>query len=478
MVSVLTGGRVHRLYTVVVFILLASLDNVAIGLTPPLFDPIATQLGTDKGAIGGAVGATYVVSAVAAVGWAYFGDRTDRKRLLMVGTLIWALGTVTTPYAASFLGFLGAQILAAIGLGAVGSVGFSVVTDLIAPARRGLVMSFWGLSQAIGGLAGTLVAGLLGGPGSLWHRPFFVVAGLGLVATAAYLFTYDIPRGASEPALKDAVAAGEYEGRIELRDLHTIARRRTNVWLIMQGFTAQIVFGSLVLLPQLFQAKAEDIGFSEATAIKIGSVYAVVFQLGGVFSIIGGLVGDRVQRRHAGGRALVAAIGILGAIPFYVVLFFVPLRLSVADGSNSGSVITAVLKSIVTEPVMAASFLAAVVALALTSANSPNWFALIPEVNVPEHRGTVYSLGNLANGAGRAIGTSASSAFISALGRALPTPLNFVAGMALFQIFFIPTGIMYIFASRTSPDDIRDVRALLDTRGHVSAPDPSGRATS
>ena len=42
----------------------------------------------------------------------------------------------------------------------------------------------------------------------------------------------------------------------------------------------------------------------------------------------------------------------------------------------------------------------ATIALALTSANSPNWFALLADVNPPEHRGTVYSLGNLANGVG------------------------------------------------------------------------------
>jgi hypothetical protein len=35
------GGRVHRIYSVVVFIVLASLDNVAVGLVPPLYGSIA-----------------------------------------------------------------------------------------------------------------------------------------------------------------------------------------------------------------------------------------------------------------------------------------------------------------------------------------------------------------------------------------------------------------------------------------------------
>ena len=471
--------QAHRLYTVVVFIVLASLDNVAIGLVPPLYTPISQQFGVGEGAIAAATAATYLVSAFASVAWAYAGDRANRKPLLMAGTLIWAAGTLATALAPNYILFLTAQIVGAVGLGAVGSVGFSVVSDLISPRRRGLVMSFWGLSQGIGLLAGTLVGGLLGSAD--WRRPFYVITVVGVGATVAYLFTDTIRRGQSEPQLAGVFAEGEeYEYRINRSDLPVIVHRRTNVWLILQGFTAQLVFGSLVFLPRLFQAKAEDLGYSQTTAIEIGSVYATLFSLGGVFSIVGGLVGDRMQRRTPRGRALVAAVGILAGIPFYVALFFVPIRLDLADGSSN--VVGAVLSSVVTEPVMAASFLSALLALALTSANSPNWFALITEVNPPEHRGTVYSLGNLTNGIGRAAGNSLAGATFNGLARALPPPWNFAVGLAAFQAFFIPTGVMYWLASRTSPKDVHDVQRLLAERAEsahhteVRAPNqPSAR---
>jgi MFS family permease len=477
----LHGHLGRRLYTVVVFIVLASLDNVAIGLVPPLFSPIAQSLNVGEGAISFATGATYLVSAVAAVAWAYFGDRTDRKPLLMLGTLIWAVGTLGTALSPAFLGYVLAQLVGAVGLGAVASVGFSVVSDLISPRQRGLVMSLWGLSQGVGTLAGVLLGGLVGHAD--WRRPFYVLTGIALAATVAYLFTYNIRRGESEPQLAGVFAAGdEYEYRISRSDLPGILGRRTNLWLVLQGFTAQLVFGSLVLLPRLFQAKAEAIGYSQDTAIQIGSVYATLFQLGAVLSIVGGLVGDRLQRRTPRGRALVASVGILAAVPFYVVLFFVPLRLAVPAGSGTAGVVSAVLSSVVIQPVMAASFLAAILALALTSANSPNWFALITEVNPPEHRGTVYSLGNLVNGAGRAVGVGLTGPVFKALQSSLAAPLNFAVGLAGFQIFFIPTGIMYWLASRTSPRDIATVQAMLAARAtpgpHLPAnsPSPAGNA--
>jgi MFS family permease len=453
---------------VVVFVVLASLDNVAIGLVPPLYTRLSVAFEVNERVMGLVTAVSFLVSAVAAVGWAYVGDRTNRKPLLMIGTVLWAAGTAGSAFAGGYPTFFAAQVLAAVGLGAVGSVGFSVVTDLISPRRRGLVMSFWGLSQGVGTLAGTLVGGILGATD--WRRPFLLLSVVGLAATVAYFFTYDIRRGQSEPQLAGALAAGgDYDYRISRADLPQILARRSNVWLVLQGLSAQVAFGSLVWLPVLFQERALAQGYSLGTAIVVGSVYATLFQLGGALSIVGGLVGDAVQRRTPRGRALVAAIGVLAAVPLYFLLFFVHITIPVPDGAPSGTVIAAVLRSVVTEPTVGLSFATALLALALTSANSPNWFALIADVNPPEHRGTVYSLGNLANGVGRSVGNSLTAVATAGLRAAFLPPLNFAVGLAAFQLFFIPTGIMYWLASRTSPADIRAVNDLLTRRADAVA---------
>ncbi|MDP9799787.1 MFS family permease [Catenuloplanes nepalensis] len=453
------GGRVHRSYSVVVFVVLASLDNVVIGIAPPLYGRIGDGLDVSRGAIAGVISLTYLVSAVASVAWAYSGDRTDRKRLLMSGTLVWAAGTAGTALSGNFVMFVLAQLIAAAGLGAVSSVGFSVVTDLITPRRRGLVMAFFGLAQGVGSLTGTLLGGLAGNAD--WRRPFMVLTVAGLVATVAYLFTYDIRRGEAEPEL---AGTADYDYRISRADLPRIWRNRSNVWLVAQGLTAQVAFGSLVWLPVLFTERAKAQGYDDSTAVVVGTIFTTLFQLGGALSIIGGVIGDRLQRRTPRGRALVAAVGVLGALPFYGILFYVPMKITVPDGGSSGEVVAAVLASVVTEPTVALSLITAFTALAFTSANSPNWFALIGDVNLPEHRGTVYSIGNLVNSLGRAGGNALIGVAAKALAGAFPPPLNYAAGLALFQLFFVPTGIMYWLASRTAPKDIADVHATLLTR--------------
>jgi MFS family permease len=443
------------MYSVVVFIVLASMDNVAIGIVPPLYGSIGAAFGVGEAAIALATTVMFLISAVAAIGFAYAGDRTDRKPVLIIGTIIWIAGTFWSGASGSYPSFLLSQVLAAFGLGAVASVSFAVVSDLISPKRRGLVMSFWGLSQGVGTLAGTLVGGLLGHDD--WREPFFVVSIAGVVATVAYLFTYDVPRGDSQPEL----AGIDYEERIHIDHLPIILGRRTNIWLIMQGLTAQIAFGSLVWLPVLFRARAEAQGYSTSTAVIVGSAFATLFQLGGALSILGGLVGDRLQRRTPRGRALVAAVGVLAAVPLYVVLFFVPMRIDVPDGASARAVVSAVLADVFTEPTVGASLAIAVLALALTSANSPNWFAMIADVNPPEHRGTVYSLGNLVNGVGRAGGNALVAVAFRSLAGAFPPPVNYAVGLAAFQLFFVPTGVMYWLASRTVGKDMADTHAAL-----------------
>jgi MFS family permease len=459
----LRGGTAHRGYSVVVFVILASLDNVAIGLVPPLYGSIADEYRVDEAAIAVVTTVMFLLSAVAAIAWAYVGDRRDRKPVLIAGTLLWALGTGGTAFAGGYLTFLTAQVIAAIGLGAVASVGFSVVSDLISPRRRGLVMSFWGLSQGVGTLAGTLVGGLLGSQD--WRRPFLAVTVVGVLAAAAYVFTYDIPRGDSQPEL-DGVA---YDFRISRGDVTGILRRRTNVWLILQGLSAQVAFGSLVWLPVLFRSRAEHQGYSGGTAILVGSIFATLFQLGGALSILGGLVGDRLQRRTPRGRALVAAVGVFAAVPFYLVLFFVPMRIDVPDGAGAGAVVSAVLRNVVSEPTVGAALATAVLALALTSANAPNWFAMIADVNPPEHRGTVYSLGNLVNGVGRAGGNALVGVAFRGLSAAFPPPLNYAVGLAAFQLFFLPTSVMYWLASKAVARDMTEVHDLLTARAAGAA---------
>ena len=293
-------------------------------------------------------------------------------------------------------------------------------------------------------------------------------------ASSFYIADY---RGLDVPAVNElrskihSEGGGDYEYRIDRSQLPSLLRRRTNVWLILQGLTAQIAYGSLIWVPLLYQEKVIAEGYDPVTGTKVGGLFATIFTVGALFSILFGHVGDRLQRRTPRGRALLSMVGILAAIPFFLIFFWVPLRgLEVTEGADTITLIGEVLASVVTNPWIAAAFLSALIALALTSADSPNWFALITDVNLPEHRGTVYGMGNLVNGVGRSVGAVLTAGVASAIERAVPPPFNWALGLSFFQFFFLPTGYSYWKASETCPADIDEVSTLLEERATAVSP--------
>lgn len=464
------GGRRHRGFTVVVFVVLASLDNTALALMPPLIRDISRDLGVGETPLGLLTASVILVTAVTAVFWGYWGDRAERKPLLFGGTLLWSAGMAASTTATSFPVLAAWQCLAAVGLGAIASVGFSVVSDLVSPARRGLAMSFWGIAQGIGSWAALILVGVTVEGG--WRGPFLITALAGGTFALLYLTTYSPPRGAKEPTLARILEeGGTYDHQIERDHVPELLRHRTNRWLILQGFTAQIAYGSLIWISPLFQAKVEALGHAPATADAVGALMVAVVQLGALFSILAGHVGDRLQRRTLRARAAIGAVGILGAVPFFLATFLLPLHgLEIPEGATGGGAVTATLGALVSSPWVAAVFAVALVAQALTAADSPNWYALIADVNLPEHRGTVFGLGNLSNGIGRAAGNGLTGVTLGALSTALPPPTNYVASLCLFQVFFLPTGWCYWRAARTSPGDIHATEATLAARAADARP--------
>jgi MFS family permease len=451
-------------FTLVVFVVLASLDNAAIVLIPNMVLPVSEELGVSEGAVGAVTAAVILIAAVTAVGWGFWGDRSNRKRLLLYGTAVWACGAALSATATSYWMLFLWQAVTSVGLGSIASVGFSMISDFVRPARRALAMSFWGLSQGLGGIAGGLLASQLGAGD--FRRPLIIIAILGAGFGMLYSVAFDPPRGYREPELQALHERDiDYGHRIELSQLPEMWGRQSNRWLVLQGLLAQLAYGSLIWLPLLYQEKVIAEGYGMVTATKVGGMFAALWQVGGVFSILAGHLGDRWQRRDPGGRAKLSTIGILGAIPFFLCFLFLPLRgLEVTPGGSTATLLGEVLIGLVTNPWVGLSFLLLITAAALTGADSPNWLALLSDVNPPEHRGTVYGLGNLANGMGRSAGNGLTGVVAGAIEMAIPPPLNWAVGLAVFQTFFLPTGYCYWRASRSSPQDIRAVRSVLQSR--------------
>ena len=160
-------------------------------------------------------------------------DKFDRKRLLLVLYILFALATLACGLAPSYASLLVARIAAGVFGGVLSSLSQTIVGDVIPYERRGramgIVMTSFSVSTVAGVPIGLFLAAHLG-----WHAPFFGIAGL-----CALLVVF---AGMTLPALNAHLALGAGTsawGRIRTTLMDANHRRAflMSALLMFAGFT-------------------------------------------------------------------------------------------------------------------------------------------------------------------------------------------------------------------------------------------------
>lgn len=455
------------IYTIFVFIALAAFDNIIIGLFPPLFQSISKDLDVGVAKMGTVSAINILVTALSSVYWGYLSGKFKRKILIIIGTLIWVVSVFLTSICKSYLQLILFQVLTGIGLGCIASIGFSVLTDSIPYRFRGMILSLWGMTQGLGGIIGSLMASLVA-TSSDWRRPFVIVGFIGFFLIILYLFVKEPTRGESDPELKGLLNEGQsYNYFIEAKHILGILLKGSNIYLFLQAFFMNITTGSLIWLPTLYIYKIEQQGFSMNTAIIASGYLYAIFQVGGMTSVYFGHLGDKFQKKTYKGRALLTAVFVFLTMPLYILMFIVPMKdLSLPSGGNPLYLLIILLKQVLVNPWITLLFILSFFASAAQSANTPNWLALITDVNLPEHRGTAFSVANLSNSLGRTLGNVGVGLILSIVSNFSKEPNSYIITLCILQLFLIPSSYCYVKMAKRNVTDIVKVKEILKERGN------------
>lgn len=457
-------NKARIIYTIFVFVALAAFDNIIIGLFPPLFSSIAKSLDVSVALLGEVSAMNILTTAVSSIVWGYVAGKYKRKRLIMYGTIIWSIAVFFTSKSNNYIELLISQIFTGIGLGCIASIGFSVLTDYIPYKYRGMLLSLWGMSQGFGGILGSLMASIVGASSS-WRTPFAIVSVIGVILTFLYIFVREPTLGESDPELKSLISEGkEYNYNIKLSEVKEIISKKSNLLLLVQGFFMNITTGSLIWLPTLYIVKIKLQGYDNKTAIIASGYMFAVLQLGGLTSAFFGYLGDRFQRKSYKGRAVLTAVLVFLTMPLYIAMFAIPMNNLSLDTSNTYTILMSLLKEIVLNPWMSAIFVLAFLASAMQSSNTPNWLALITDVNLPEHRGAAFSISNLLSSLGRTIGNVGIGYLLTIVSNYRKEPSNYILTLMLFELFLIPAALCYLKMGKENLLDISEVKDILKER--------------
>ncbi|MDN3955116.1 MFS transporter [Sporolactobacillus laevolacticus] len=460
--------KFKTVYAITVYVSLAAFDNIVIGLFPPLYKSISHDLNVAISSMGVISAINILATAFSSLYWGYLSGKYTRKRLVMIGTLIWVVGVYLTSLSGSFIHLLLCQIITGVGLGCIASIGFSALTDYVPYHSRGMILSLWGMSQGFGGIAGALIAAIISTM-SNWRIPFEILAIIGMLLIVFYFFVEEPRFGNAEPELQKLMDRGmDYSYRIGIGQIMDMIGKRSNLLLFLQGFFMNIATGSLIWLPTLYISKIEQLGYGTKIAVIVAAFLFGIFQIGGTFSSFFGYLGDVFQRKSYKARALITAVFVFLTMPLYILLFIFPIdQLSLPNTTNSVTLFISLLGDLVSNPWILSLFVISLLASAAQSANTPNWLALITDVNLPEHRGTVFSIANLANSLGRTVGNLGIGAVLAIASIYLDSPGKYILTMSILQLPLIPSALCYYFMAKYNVRDIHSVKKTLGKRGKI-----------
>ncbi|MBN1214788.1 MAG: MFS transporter [Candidatus Lokiarchaeota archaeon] len=414
-----------------------------------------------------------LISAFFALIWGYYADKFNRTTILFAGAVSWTIGMILTGISPNLQILITSRMLSGAGLGCVLPIGYSIISDAIPPDERsgwfGILAILSAISNAIGqGLSGFL------GPIFDWRFPFFLLSAISVVIIILLLFIKLPYRGTSEAELMELSDLNlEYSFRISKKDLKQIIGKKTNLYLIIQGFFS-IIPGTILIY--FIQSILITYYFYDIPAAISGQTAAVFAALIGIGYLIGNIVlsqlGDVLYRRNRKNRVRLSTICMLLAIPTGLLMLYllVPVDITKLDivypepfpKSETFSYLFKTIGQIFTKyPQFIYFFVFAFLASFLSAGPVANRNAVMIDVNLPEHKGTAASFFNLSEQIGKGITLLLSFMLISFLGNMFIT--------LEFSIFFwLPAGILWFFAGKNVTKDMDKKSQILQERKQIT----------
>jgi MFS family permease len=240
----------------------------------------------------------------------YLGDRFGRLRLMAGGAVLWSLATSLTFWVPSYPFLVGARGLVGVGEASFGTLAPAYLADILPLGRRARALSLFYLALPVGTALAYLIGGLIG---SHWGwRPAFLLAGLPGLLMAGLI--YRLSEVQSDSRLRTAPPASRTPLATYWQLFKVPTMHRVNLGYGMVTFA----LGGLAFWMPLYLEVSKGLSLSQANLLLFGSVTLA----GGLGTLTGGFLGDRLLSYTLGAPLWVSGLGIVLALPLAAVAIF------------------------------------------------------------------------------------------------------------------------------------------------------------
>lgn len=250
------------------------------------------------------------------VGW--LADRTNRMKVLSIACALWSGATAACGMAANYGQLVIARM--AVGVGEAGGVppSYAIISDYFPRERRGSAMAIFNLGPPLGSALGVAFGASLAAAFD-WRIPFYVIGAVGVVtAIVVYILVPEPRRGGH-----DARGATPTESTAPVGFVATIARFFSNPILLLASVAsgaANFITYGVSNFATLFLMREKGMQLSEV-AIWYALVVGVCMSAG---IYVSGRLIDRFSARTKTAYAVIPAISLVLALPFFVGFAWAP----------------------------------------------------------------------------------------------------------------------------------------------------------
>ena len=247
---------------------------------------------------------TFVGMTVGSLVTGFVGDRMGRRFTYQFNLLIFGLASLAAAFAQDMSQLIVCRLIQGLGLGAEIVVGYSTLTEFVAPATRGRWLSFMAF-LTVCGFPATAILGYLIIPTWGW-RPMFVIAGIGslivwylrknlpesprwLEAQGRYAeaealmqsIEKDVGKTSALPAPAAALSTPYLNAAAMFRP-PILQRLLVGSWVLITVNT--LIFGFVIFLPQFFLRQGLTITNSLGYTVVLAGASLVGCAIGAVLS--------------------------------------------------------------------------------------------------------------------------------------------------------------------------------------------------
>ena len=285
-----------------------------------LAKPIRDELGLSHGQIGLISGLYFAIFyGVISIPVAWFADRANRVKVLAFACALWSAATAACGFAANYPQLAVARMT--VGVGEAGGVppSYAIISDYFRPGTRGTALGLFNLGPPLGNALGVAFGASIAAAYS-WRDAFFVVGAVGVVTAVVVYFAVREPvRG----GLDRSAGAGMTETLANASvgaTCRMFFTRRVLLLVALASAANQFITYATANFATLFLMEEKGMTLEQ---VAVWYALLILFAMGGGIFLAGRLV-DRYAPRDKRAYALVPAIGLVIALPFFVAFVWAP----------------------------------------------------------------------------------------------------------------------------------------------------------